>query len=260
MKTLRIGDSTKEVTRWQNFLRGQALYGAEVDGHFGSLTRQATVEFQQALGLHVDGIVGNETFAAAMLRGFEVVTSDSDDSDGPNWPPRPSFNPLVTLSMKQKAFGRFDYKPAGNPNDPEAIVVLGDWVKENITKVTIPQLKGISGANSQGEVFFHELVADHVLELFHRWEEAGLTYLVLSWGGRWVPRFIRGSRTTLSNHAFGTAFDINSGWNSLGTLPRLKGRKGSVRELVPIANELGFYWGGHFRKRQDGMHFELAKL
>jgi hypothetical protein len=33
-----------------------------------------------------------------------------------------------------------------------------------------------------------------------------------------------------------------------------------VRELVPIANELGWYWGGHYRKRLDGMHFELVKV
>ena len=35
--------------------------------------------------------------------------------------------------------------------------------------------------------------------------------------------------------------------------------KGSVRQLVPIANELGFYWGGHFNRR-DGMHFEMARI
>lgn len=39
----------------------------------------------------------------------------------------------------------------------------------------------------------------------------------------------------------------------------LRGDKGSVRKLVPIANERGFYWGGRFSRR-DGMHFELAQL
>jgi hypothetical protein len=33
-----------------------------------------------------------------------------------------------------------------------------------------------------------------------------------------------------------------------------------VRELVPIANKHGFYWGGHYSKRADGMHFEAAKV
>jgi len=43
-------------------------------------------------------------------------------------------------------------------------------------------------------------------------------------------------------------------------LPALVGQKGSVRELVPIANENGFFWGGHFNDRLDGMHFEIAKI
>jgi hypothetical protein len=37
------------------------------------------------------------------------------------------------------------------------------------------------------------------------------------------------------------------------------GEHGCLLELVPIANEHGFYWGGHF-SRKDGMHFEIAKI
>ena len=62
----------------------------------------------------------------------------------------------------------------------------------------------------------------------------------------------------MSNHAFGSAFDINAEQNTLGTRPPLVGQHGSVRQLVPIANKWGFYWGGHFGGRQDGMHFEIA--
>jgi len=29
---------------------------------------------------------------------------------------------------------------------------------------------------------------------------------------------------------------------------------------VPLANKWGFYWGGHFGGRLDGMHFEVAVL
>jgi hypothetical protein len=74
-----------------------------------------------------------------------------------------------------------------------------------------------------------------------------------------VPRFIRGSHSVLSNHAYGTAFDINAPWNALGVRPALVGKPGSVRELVPLAAEHGFAWGGHFRTRPDGMHFELVR-
>lgn len=260
MRTLRIGDSGKEVIRWQNFLRGQELYGGAVDGQFGPMTEHATINFQTALGLGVDGIVGNETFAAAMLRGFEVIKNDTDSEVGPNWPPPPDFKPLVGQAARQAKFGKFEYKSAGNPVDPEAVIILGDWVGKYIEKVTIPQLRGVLGAPKSGEIFIHTYARAPVEALFRKWEEAGLMPLVLSWAGSWVPRFIRGSRTILSNHAFGTAFDINAGWNPLGVQPPLKGKKGSVRELVPIANSLGFYWGGHFKSRPDGMHLELARL
>ena len=95
--------------------------------------------------------------------------------------------------------------------------------------------------------------------LVARWEERGLIRLVLSWEGMYAPRYERGSSTRLSCHAWGAGFDINAEWNALGHVPALRPERGSVRELVPDANELGFYWGGHFLRRSDGMHFEVAR-
>ena len=51
----------------------------------------------------------------------------------------------------------------------------------------------------------------------------------------------------------------NRFWNKLGAEPARRGAKGSVFDLVPLANRHGFYWGGHFAKRRDGMHFEFAR-
>jgi hypothetical protein len=103
------------------------------------------------------------------------------------------------------------------------------------------------------------MIGAQVQMLFRAWEDAGLRNRLLTWAGGFVPRFVRGSRTTLSNHAWGTAFDVNVAWNARGAMPALRGEKGSVRELVPIANDFGFYWGGHFSRR-DGMHFEAARV
>ncbi len=74
-----------------------------------------------------------------------------------------------------------------------------------------------------------------------------------------TPRFVRGSQPRLSKHAYGSAIDLNAEWNRLATVPALKGKQGSVRELVPLANRHGIYWDGHFKGRADGMHFELAR-
>ncbi len=95
--------------------------------------------------------------------------------------------------------------------------------------------------------------------MFGAWESAGLMDRILTWGGSFVPRLVRGG-ASLSNHACGAAFDINVSWTQLGVQPALAGEKGSVRELVPLANEHGFFWGGHYAKRPDGMHFEIAAL
>jgi len=84
--------------------------------------------------------------------------------------------------------------------------------------------------------------------------------LVISWAGAFYPRFIRGSSSSLSNHSWGTAFDINAPQNWLGQQPAAEGKPGSLLRLVPIANKWGFFWGGHYNSRPDGMHFELAKI
>lgn len=76
------------------------------------------------------------------------------------------------------------------------------------------------------------------------------------WG--WADRTIRGSLTTISNHASGTAVDLNAQAHPLGArdtftddqewrlVRRLRCRYGgSIR------------WGGHYERRADEMHFEL---
>ncbi len=125
--------------------------------------------------------------------------------------------------------------------------------------VVIPELIGVQGAPRDGKIWFHKQGTAQLTALWGAWAQAGLIDRVLVWGGAFVPRFIRGSSTVLSNHSFGTAFDINMAQNGLGLEPARLGMKGCVRELVPIANKHGFYWGGHFSRR-DGMHFEIARL
>ena len=48
--------------------------------------------------------------------------------------------------------------------------------------------------------------------------------------------------------------------NPLGAEPAYPKQKGCVFDLVPLAHEHGFYWGGHFASRRDGMHFEIAEV
>jgi hypothetical protein len=184
----------------------------------------------------------------------------TDNGKGRNFPPRPDFPPLVTNRQREALFGRYDYVSAPQPGNPEAIRIVGSWERDNIVEVAIPQLRKALGSKAPAAIRFHRLAASQLQSLWAEWEAAGLLNRILSFGGGFVARFVRGSRSLLSNHAFGSAFDINEAYNSFGQRPASNGNKGCVRDLVPIANRCGFYWGGHYQSRMDGMHFEVAVL
>ncbi len=249
-----------DVERWQFFLVGQN-HLLEVDGNFGNDTFDATSAFQTENHLDIDGAVGPDTLGRAMSLGFDPLEDAAAPANsGAAYPPCPNFNPLISTADRQKLFGKFDFVSAPVPSNPENIRILGTWEQDNIVRVQLPQLVGVQGAPHDGGARFHKKAADQLVALWKAWEDAGLLDRVLTWDGSFAPRFVRGSRTVLSNHAFGTAFDINAALNPRGTRPLLVGKKGSVRELVTIANDHGFYWGGHFVAKPDGMHFEIAIL
>lgn len=260
MRYLRLGCRGTDVVAWGNFLRGvNPSSELVVERVFTSAYDDETRRFQRLLGLRPDGVVGPKTLAEALRAGYDPLSDEGEHEDGPNWPPRPDFGPILP-SDRADVFGSFKFVSAASSGNPEGIRIVDDWVGENITKVTIPQLIGVPGAPKDGGIHFHTKASEQLRAMWQAWDDAGLIPLVLGFAGSWAPRFIRGSRSVLSNHAWGTAFDINVPWNYLGSQPALKGRKGSVRELVPVANGYGFYWGGHFSGRPDGMHFEVARL
>ena len=260
MQVLKLGSSGAAVKRWEIFLTGQGFFTGPVDGLFDDATVQATRAFQTKHRLDVDGKVGNQTMGQAMVLGFEQVRDDDPDRFGPNFPPPPAFPPLTGTAARQRLFGKFEFVHKPKPNNPENIEILGTWERDNIVRIAIPQLAGVKGAPADGGARLHRLAVPQVLALFKAWETAALLDRILTWEGAFVARLVRGSATALSNHSFGSAFDMNAAFNTLGAQPALVGQKGSLRELVRIANDHGFFWGGHFQSRRDGMHFEIAEL
>jgi hypothetical protein len=249
MRMQRIGMKGPDVSRWQRFLGVQGFSPGAADGEFGKTTETATKCFQKQHHLEPDGIVANLTLSKARGLGY-LETAD---------PPPPDFPALASNAARQQVFGKFSFEHRPIPGNPENIVITDGWQKDNIVGVIVPELIGIAGAPRDGRVWFHKQAAPQLLALWADWAQAGLLDRVVLWGGAFVPRFVRGSRSVLSNHSFGTAFDINMAQNGLGVEPAGMGMEGCVRELVPLANKHGFYWGGHF-KRRDGMHFEIAQL
>ena len=251
METIRNGSPRSAVVvSWQDVLitAGYSLAPYGADGDFGSTTEQATKAWQEKHGLKPTGVVDDATWDA--VKGS--VCAETVNTN-------PTFPPLSEAARAQ-LFGMFKYESAPMPGNPEAINILDDWPQKNIVQVKLPGSEKLIGGPPRGTVAFHVKAAQQLQDLWQAWIDAGLLDRVLSWGGSWAPRFIRGSRTKLSNHAFASAFDINVPWNQLGAKPAAAGTKGSVAELVPLAQQYGFFWGGNFSPRQDGMHFEVAKL
>ncbi len=259
---LRRGARGGEVERWQQFLIGRGLLKGAADGDFGPASEKASKAFQKNNGLIADGVIGPRSYATAMLLGFDPGLKDPLAPQESRILTGSSAIKALSGSQRERLFGRIEFDHTPSNSNREAITITNGWERENIVTVTIPQLKGIPvyGRPSSGRMRFHKKGVEQLKAMWAAWEEAGVLEKVLTYDGSYVPRLIRGSRSSLSNHAYGTAFDINVQWNRLGQIPAAEGSRGSVRELVAIANEHGFFWGGHFKKRVDGMHFEVARV
>lgn len=167
-------------------------------------------------------------------------------------PPKPPPKPISHIERVRR-FGVLPYRIAPTPEDKTAIVVDPKWEREHLRTIEIPWHGG-------RKIRAHELAAIPIQELFLTWKRAGFESLILSFNGCYVPRFKRGKGPPLhdidlSNHSWGTAFDINARWNPLGRRPARIGELGSVELLVTAAHNAGFCWGGDFSV-PDGMHFE----
>lgn len=260
---IKKGSKGEVVSEWQAFLKGIKLYSGIIDGDFGNGTHQATITFQTKYKLKADGVVGQGTWAKAIGLGLHLdiqpeTPSASTTSSDPNFPPKPDFPPLVTNEQRAQLFGRIEFVANPSTANPEGIKITNSFERDNIVSVSLPQLAKATGGKYT-TMRFHKSCAKQLQGFFIDIEKAGLLHLIISYSGAFYPRFVRGSRSALSNHSYGTAFDINVPQNGLNKTPALVGQKGCVRELVPIAHKWGFYWGGHF-SRPDGMHFEIAKI
>lgn len=94
-----------------------------------------------------------------------------------------------------------------------------------------------------------------VAELWHRNVE-DLDDVFDDWG--YAERPIRGG-SDLSNHASGTAVDLNATRHPLATRPEdnLNGEQiATVRDIIRTTGNV-VRWGGDYRGRKDPMHFEI---
>lgn len=85
----------------------------------------------------------------------------------------------------------------------------------------------------------------------------------LTWPGNWAyaERTIRGSSRTLSNHASGTAIDLNAPRHPLGVAVSRNFNRSQVAKIHQILRDCDgvVRWGGDYSGRKDAMHFEINK-
>lgn len=169
----------------------------------------------------------------------------------------------LTHGQREALFGRFEFHAEPMPGDPERIRILGDWADKNIMAVPLPKI----GPGLVKNARVHRLIAKQFAAFWAAVEAQGLLSLALTFDGAYVARFKRGrggpgaDSSHLSNHSWGTAFDINAPWNHLGTRGARLGEPGSTRRLVPLAIKYGFLNGAQFHEPwQDAMHFEAFKV
>lgn len=70
---LSVGSGGEEVRRLQQRLKELGYYSGEVDGDFGSGTKNAVIWFQRQHGLSVDGIAGNATKTALYSASAQIA-------------------------------------------------------------------------------------------------------------------------------------------------------------------------------------------
>jgi hypothetical protein len=137
--------------------------------------------------------------------------------------------------------GTYRYRVAGGGGvtpDP-------GWVAANIRTEVVPIL---------GSVTCHKDLFPQLRAALLEVQQRGLSDKIHpgEYAGCYYPRFIANT-TTLSNHAFGLALDLNVPGNQRGTVGQMD------RDVVAIFKTWGFAWGGDWRWT-DPMHFELNEV
>lgn len=119
------------------------------------------------------------------------------------------------------------------------------WVAANIRTEVVPIL---------GSVRCHKDLFPQLRAALLEVQQRGLSSEINpgEYAGCYYPRFIANT-TTLSNHSFGLALDLNVPGNGRGTVGEMD------RDVVAIFKTWGFAWGGDWRYT-DPMHFELSEV
>ena len=223
---LKLGMRGPEVTQAQIPLHKLGFYQDKIDDIFGPNMLEAVIEFQKSVGLNADGVIGPKTWAKLGV---------------PKPEPKPVFGVPSGRAAVEEMFG-----------DP----LQSGWAKEMLAFCEVPDelahcFRYKHKKTGKHGFYCHKLMIPHFQKVYQGIVNAKLGHLLETFEGCWNVRKIRGGEN-LSMHSYGIAVDHNAKTNALGAQPQMDDR------IVAIFENVGFVWGGHF-KRKDGMHFQWAR-
>lgn len=102
-------------------------------------------------------------------------------------------------------------------------------------------------------IYCNKLMVGPLTQAFTNLIERGFVKELKTWDGCFNIRNKRGLNSQ-SLHSWGIAVDVNAAWNGLNREPQLSAG------FVKCFTDAGFDWGGIWKNRPDGMHFQLAKI
>ncbi len=152
-----------------------------------------------------------------------------------------AFQVATLVGTFAEAVGTFNYTSIGGGR----IAPEPSWVSSHIATAQVPIL---------GSITCNKAMIPQLQAALAEVQQLGLADTINpdEYAGCYYPRFIAGS-TTLSNHSFGLALDLNVPGNQRGTVGEMD------RGVVAIFKKWGFAWGGDWRYT-DPMHFELNRI
>lgn len=129
----------------------------------------------------------------------------------------------------------------GWPASPDPDAIACDWYKVPGTSVRLRLTKRAAPLLIAAAADWHR----HIEPLREGW----------CWSYNY--RVINGTQT-LSNHASGTAIDLNAPRHPMGVPARQTMKRRQIRRAKWIARRYGLEWGGTWADRPDAMHYEVA--